>query len=226
MNSPKICVSIVAENWKKAIQDIRKAERLGANLFELRMDLMGSFEGLAKIREATKLPLIATNRLKGQGGHYEGDERQRVNSLLKACDTGFDYVDLELTTRDLSSVIAEIRLRGIKTILSHHDFLKTPPFIGLKEILSHELAYKPDICKIVGTSRTLDDNFTYLALLQQLQGQRLICFGMGERGRLSRILSPLFGGEFTFASISEGRESASGQVPIEELIKIYRLLRI
>ncbi len=226
MNNPKICVSIVAENWKKAVQEIHKTEQLGANLFELRMDLMGSFEGLTSIREATKLPLIATNRIKEQGGYYEGDERQRVNSLLKACDNGFDYVDLELTTRNLSSTIAEIRFRGVKTILSYHDFLKTPPILNLKEILSQELAYKPDICKIVGTSRTLDDNFTYLTLLQQLQGGRLVSFGMGEMGRLSRILSPLFGGEFTFASMSEGRESAPGQVPIEELIKIYRLLRV
>jgi len=224
MDSPKICISIVAENWEKAIQEIIKAEQMGANLFELRMDFMESLEGLAKIRDVTKLPLIATNRLREQGGHFDGEENQRINSLLEACETGFNYADLELVTKDLNNVLAKVKLKGARIILSHHDFQRTPPIKSLKKILSQELSYKPDICKIVGTSRTISDNLTYLNFLQLIRGQKLVSFGMGRMGRLSRIFSPLFGGEFTFASTKEGRESAPGQVTIEKLIEIYRLL--
>ncbi|MFQ6075477.1 MAG: type I 3-dehydroquinate dehydratase [Candidatus Bathyarchaeia archaeon] len=224
MDSPKVCVTIVARNLEEATQDVRRAEELGADLLELRMDFVGDLEGLAKIRAATELSLIAANRPKDQGGHYSGEEGSRIGSLLEACDVGFDYVDLELTTRALSGVVDEVRRRGVGLILSYHDLLKTPPIEGLEDILRRELAFKPDICKIVGTVRTPADNLTYLNLLQHRPKARLVCFGMGDLGRISRVLAPLFGGEFTFASIRKGGESAPGQMTIRELREIYGLL--
>jgi 3-dehydroquinate dehydratase type I len=49
---------------------------------------------------------------------------------------------------------------------------------------------------------------------------------MGQAGKISRILSPLFGGIFTYASVSKGRESAPGQLTITELREIYALLGV
>jgi len=46
---------------------------------------------------------------------------------------------------------------------------------------------------------------------------------MGEKGEISRILSPLFGTELTFGSIEEGRESAPGQITADILKNIYRI---
>jgi 3-dehydroquinate dehydratase len=45
-------------------------------------------------------------------------------------------------------------------------------------------------------------------------------------GATSRILSPVFGGAFTYASIVKGREAASGQLTVSETKKIYRLLGV
>jgi 3-dehydroquinate dehydratase-1 len=47
---------------------------------------------------------------------------------------------------------------------------------------------------------------------------------MGVNGQLSRILCPLAGGYFTYASVKTGRESAKGQVTVTELREIYRML--
>ncbi|MEM2960941.1 MAG: type I 3-dehydroquinate dehydratase, partial [Candidatus Bathyarchaeia archaeon] len=52
----------------------------------------------------------------------------------------------------------------------------------------------------------------------------LVCFAMGENGLLSRILSPLFGASFTYASLERGLETAPGQITISELREIYRRL--
>ena len=49
---------------------------------------------------------------------------------------------------------------------------------------------------------------------------------MGKKGRISRILSPLFGANFTYASIKEGLETASGQLSIEQFKRIYSLLDV
>jgi 3-dehydroquinate dehydratase/shikimate dehydrogenase len=43
-------------------------------------------------------------------------------------------------------------------------------------------------------------------------------------GLLSRVLSPLAGGYFTYASIETGKESAPGQITVKELIKTYQII--
>ncbi|MCK5563398.1 type I 3-dehydroquinate dehydratase, partial [Candidatus Bathyarchaeota archaeon] len=53
---------------------------------------------------------------------------------------------------------------------------------------------------------------------------KIVCFAMGEAGKVSRLLSPLFGGYFTFASLDRGNETAAGQLAIQEMITAYELL--
>jgi 3-dehydroquinate dehydratase len=48
---------------------------------------------------------------------------------------------------------------------------------------------------------------------------------MGDTGQISRILCPLAGGYFTYASVEVGKESADGQITASELAEIYRILR-
>ncbi len=49
---------------------------------------------------------------------------------------------------------------------------------------------------------------------------------MGEHGKVSRLLSPLFGAFFTFASLEQGNETAAGQMSINEMRAAYALLGI
>jgi 3-dehydroquinate dehydratase len=49
---------------------------------------------------------------------------------------------------------------------------------------------------------------------------------MGEAGKISRLLSPVFGGFFTFASLEKGAQTATGQMSISELKSAYTLLGI
>lgn len=44
---------------------------------------------------------------------------------------------------------------------------------------------------------------------------------MGERGLMSRVLSPKFGGFLTFGSLEAGFVSAPGQPTVEELLDLY-----
>jgi 3-dehydroquinate dehydratase-1 len=70
-----------------------------------------------------------------------------------------------------------------------------------------------------------EDNFTVLRLIPQFPGKRVIAFAMGEKGLASRILCPIIGGDFTYAAIEKGAESAEGQLTVEELHQIYRMVQ-
>ena len=100
-----------------------------------------------------------------------------------------------------------------------------PPLLDtLKEIVESELAAGADICKVVTTTRKFEDNLTILQLISEFPAQRIVAFAMGDLGLTSRILCPLIGGDFTYASISEGKESAPGQITVKDLSQIYGML--
>jgi 3-dehydroquinate dehydratase type I len=231
MARPRICVVVTDRDVVGAVEAIRSVQPHDPDLVEVRLDYMESKGGLTRIREATSLPLIATNRRRDQGGLHVGAEEDRIETLLDACEAGFDHVDLEhvdleLTTGSIKDVGQKVKSHGAKLIVSYHDFAKTPEKVGLKEIMLQERRLGADICKIVGTARTHSDNLTYLSFLDENPGANLVCFGMGEAGTMSRVFSPLFGGAFTYASPRAGGESAPGQLAIANLKDLYRLLGV
>jgi 3-dehydroquinate dehydratase type I len=226
MARPRICVVVTDRDVAGAVETIERVQPYEPDLVEVRLDYMESEGGLTRIREATGLPLIATNRRRDQGGLHDGSEEDRIETLLDACEEGFDHVDLELTTRSIKDVGQTVKSHGAKLIVSYHDFAKTLEKGDLKEIMLQERRMGADICKIVGTSRTYRDNLTYLSFLDENPGADLVCFGMGEAGTMSRVFSPMFGGAFTYASARVGRESAPGQLAIADLKDLYRLLGV
>ena len=47
---------------------------------------------------------------------------------------------------------------------------------------------------------------------------------MGEFGKHSRLVSPIYGAYFTFASLDEKRKTAKGQLTIKEMNSAYEAL--
>lgn len=54
-----------------------------------------------------------------------------------------------------------------------------------------------------------------------------IGIAMGERGLISRILSPKFGGYLTYGALEADAVSAPGEITVEDLLELYnfRLIR-
>jgi len=223
----RVCVAIAAERTSEAIDQIKKAESLGADLMEIRLDYLRDFEELDKIVKATSLPLIATNRQYEQGGRRRQNEDQRVRALLDAAKLGFQYVDVELTTSALRSTIEKLREKGSGVMVSFHDFKGTPNLTEMEKIVRSEMEVGADICKLITTANEAVDNVPCLLLNWNMSKiTKVICFAMGEKGTVSRALAPIFGAPFTYASVEEGRETASGQLFITSLRKLYRSLEV
>jgi 3-dehydroquinate dehydratase type I len=223
----QICASVAVEGAARAIRLIEKAEAKGAGLVEVRLDYLKSFKKIRDIARSASVPLIATNRQHGQGGKRPQNEDERLRVLLDAVDAGFQYVDLEVTTVDLQRAMLELKAAGAKIIVSHHDFKRTPDIAELENILDSQIRTGGNVCKLVTTANRIDDNLSCLLLTSKMgKTVRLCCFAMGKNGLISRVLSPLFGAEFTYASVEKGRETASGQLSITELKKIYQSLGV
>jgi len=218
----KIAVSIPARTVCDARRMVRKAKQFGADLAEMRLDYLNRGESLGELARAEKMPLIATYRSRKTGGSREVEQDRYVENLIVTAEEGFDYVDVQTGTRDLRYVVNKIHRLGSKTIVSHHDFQKTPTSAQLDAILRLCRASGAGIAKIVTTARKLEDNLRLLAFTQKASRHgRVICFGMGRFGTLSRILSPVYGAAFTFASLDEENPVAPGQLSVRRMRRIY-----
>jgi 3-dehydroquinate dehydratase/shikimate dehydrogenase len=182
---------------------------------------------LARRRDITA---IATCRRKPSGGKFTGSLNSELEILLKAAETGCHIVDLEVesaeqcTRPQLAKFRAALGAAGASLLISSHDFTRTRRPEGLNQTAQRIAAYEPDFVKVVTTARSLADNLSVLQMIEdQSLNAQVIGIAMGEEGLISRILSPRAGAAFTFASASDGAETAAGQVPARTLLDIYRL---
>ena len=217
MKRPRICLSIVNDDLK-AINDIETL----VDLFEVRIDLIG--DDWPKLVKQLKKPWIACNRRADEGGNWQGSEVKRVEHLLRAVELGADIIDIELATENLKEIVPVIRKKA-QCLLSFHDIERTPPLEKLKEIVSRELDAGADICKVVTTAQKFEDNLTVLQIIREFPRVRVVSFAMGPLGFASRIFCPLVGGDFVYASIDAGKEAAPGQISVEDLRKIYAMVK-
>ena len=216
-NEPRICAVIV----NSELEAIKRVEPL-IDLFEVRMDLIGSsWQELVKNLEKT---WIACNRSAGEGGSWQGSESKRVGELLSAIELGAGMVDIELSTPGVEAVVKEVKGRA-DCLLSYHDFKETPFLEKMRGIVRNQFAAGADIGKLITTARSFADNMATLQLIADFPETRVVSFAMGALGYTSRVLCPLVGGDFIYASIEEGWESAAGQITVEALQKIYGVLK-
>jgi 3-dehydroquinate dehydratase type I len=221
----KICVSVPPKTVAEALNLIEKAENQRADFIEVRLDSLKKHKELADIARCSNTPLIATNRSPECQGKFLGSENERKKILLDAAANDFEYVDVELSTPGLKEIVGNLRGMGAKAIVSFHDFDETPSSSQLNEILRKEIASRAEVCKIVTTARLVEDNLTVLDFVSKAsKSARIVCFSMGDLGKPSRLLSPVFGAFFTIASLESGRKTASGQLTIQEMRTVYMAL--
>ena len=218
MRKPRICATVTNNN-PKAIKEIEPL----VDLFEVRIDLIGG--GWEKLVGQLGKPWIACNRSAAEGGGWQGNEARRIEKLLQAIELGAETIDIELRSKNLKKIV-QLTKRRTKCLLSFHDLEKTPPFDRMKQIIQEQAKAGADICKIVTTAQSFEDNLSVLRLIPEFPKLRLVSFTMGPLGTISRVLCPLVGGDFTYASIEKGKESAPGQITVKDLTRLYGIIEV
>jgi 3-dehydroquinate dehydratase type I len=207
---------------QRTLGALRRLEPHRPDLLEIRLDLMKDTAPIAQIRRNTDVPLIDTNRRRGDGGFYHGPEERRVDTLSEAAQHGFDFVDIELNAKNVRRLVCRFEQEGARTIVSHHNANNTPRMSTLESTLKREKKTGAYVCKVVTTAKRCADNLRCFELLNRhARRTKLICFAMGRLGMPSRVLSPVFGAYFTFASAEVGNETAAGQIPLSTLRRFY-----
>ena len=141
-----------------------------------------------------------------------GPEDERTEILEEVADHA-DYVDIELQTdvKYRSKVIQASK----STIISYHDFQKTPYLNELQEIVKQEKELG-NMAKFAVMPQNMQDTLNVLEVINM--EDNTIGIAMGELGRYTRVVAPLLGSPITYASL--GAESAPGQLDVKDTQEI------
>lgn len=213
-----ICVSIAETDVEKCIEALA-----GLEMAEIRLDMVKLGVGNARSTAIKKifsqpLKLIATCR----PGSCSEEDREKI--IIEAIGAGASFVDVEVEGKDeyKKKIVQKARASGCKVIISFHDYKKTPSAAELSQIVDWCFQSGADIAKIACIVHTDKENARLLSLLDN--ERKMIVIGMGMKGRITRIVAPMLGSVFTFASREKGKETAEGQMTKDELEQRIRYL--
>lgn len=220
--------AVVAVISHSAIEQARAAHLQGADILEIRLDLLGikdtrsALELLTALKAEVNLPCIATNRLPIDGGKWEGAEEERIQILLDLLPF-VDAVDVELAAPVVSKkkLITSAHELDKKVIISHHDFTCTPSMEEIRNILGMAWRCGGDIAKFAAKANSPADTINLLQLTYE--ATRPVCMiAMGDLGKHTRVIAPFYGSVLTYGSVGEA--VAPGQLSIAELKRTMKVL--
>jgi 3-dehydroquinate dehydratase/shikimate dehydrogenase len=213
-----ICVSLGRTRHKMMIAEHRALADRGAQLVELRLDWLSHLPDLGRMLADRPTPVVVACRRARDKGLWRWSEEQRLMVLRSAIVSGAEYVDLE------EDIAGSIRRYGTtKRIVSFHDFEKTPE--NVEDLHAQMQTLDPDIIKIVTMANSPLDNVRILQLVAAAKVPT-IGFCMGDFGIPSRLLVGRYGAPFTYATFSQERAMAPGQLTFDEMRDVFHYDRI
>ncbi len=226
---PNMCVVVVG---KDAGEMIEKADAVVRDnpFIEFRLDyLRNPAAALLKLRRYLdihpELIAVGTCRRVANGGKFRGSLAAQVQVLMKAADAGCQIIDIDLQSAAALKPSEFNKLHNrAAIILSYHDFRGTKK---LDETFRKMRQYPADFYKVVSTAANLTDNVTMMQFLQTHSGHySMVGLCMGEQGIISRVLGVRAGSVFTYGAVTEGDETAPGQITARTLRDTYRIAQV
>ncbi len=224
---PKICIALGFSDVATLARYARREAENGERFFEFRLDYLSAPEqGIPAIRSlVTEYPdasILATCRRHQNRGRFNGSIEEQFRLLKAAVAAGARAVDVEIESAESAPVgLDEVR-GGALLILSYHNFEGTPQ---MEQVLRRMTQIPADAYKLVTNARKPSDNCRVLSLARTHPHPPLVVLAMGETGFPTRVLSPAFGGLYTYAAPNAAEGTASGQVCARQLRNLYRIER-
>lgn len=209
--------------------------RAHADAVEFRMDLASD-----PLEQLTAydgdLPLLITNRASWEGG--EADDLARFDALSTAVThEAVEAVDIELAAlrgthpdpaeqSHATALRATAREEGLDIVVSVHDFESTPEPDVLVDLLA-DAAAEGTVGKLATRATSAADALVMIEATHEAAaaGHRVATMCMGEPGRHTRAVTPVYGSKIGYAPVDPTNATAPGQYSLATLRRLVDGLR-
>ncbi|MDO5530912.1 type I 3-dehydroquinate dehydratase [Sutterella sp.] len=234
--APKILVSLMAADIEAVNREAAAYQAADFDILEWRADFFSAITETAKVLEALRAlreafpgkPILFTFRSKAEGGEQALDPRVYTDLNIAVAGSGLvDAIDLELFTGDefVKEALAEAHAKGVKVIMSSHDFKKTPPKAELLARLTKMQELGADVPKVAVMPQSKADVIELLAAtaaFSETADRPVITMSMSKTGVISRLSGEAFGSAATFGAVA--KVSAPGQISVGDLRTVLDIL--
>ena len=205
---PAVAVSLTGPSLAQVRTQARSAIDAGADVLELRVDLLEEAGALAApapldaataaaqvleclrgLREAIDgaAPLLLTCRTAAEGGRAQLDDTAYGSLLRSVLDGLADWtperrpaaIDVEVQRGCLPQVCAQAHALSIDVVASFHDFEATPADEPLEEVLARMAREGADLAKIAVWPTSADDVARLLGVCARATAGAGECSGLG-----------------------------------------------
>lgn len=195
-----------------------------ADAIEFRMDLATEPLQALDAYDGDR-PVIATDRIASEGGESSAGEQRRDRLEQAARHAAVGAIDVELARTDACAALIETaRETGTQVIVSAHDFESTPAPEAMVERLERAAAIG-DVGKLAVTATDRGDALDLLAATHAAsEHSRVATMAMGEPGRHTRVVAPLYGSRIGYAPPAGAEPTAPGQYGLARLAELIEAL--
>jgi 3-dehydroquinate dehydratase I len=195
--------------------------QLAGDIVEVRLDKMVRpsdwLKRCAALQSGGK-PVLLTVRLRAEGGDWETDDEKRLE-IYKQGLQELAAVDVELSSVISRAVAREAARLKKASVISFHDFKKTPPLRELCAIIEKAHAIG-SIAKVSTMIKRASDVDVLRSLLRRRWDKPLCVIGMGRAWSKTRVEFATLGSCLTYGYID--KPAAPGQISAAELVRRLR----
>lgn len=235
--APKIIVSLMAKDIAAVKSEALAYRSADFDILEWRgdhftaiADTAAALDALCELRAVfPDKPILFTFRSKKEGGEQEIAPEAYIALNIAMAESGLvDAIDLELFTGDalVSQAIARAHAKGVKVIMSNHDFHKTPAKEEIVKRLTKMQELGADVPKIALMPESKADVLTVLAatleVSEKIADRPIITMSMSKTGVISRLAGEVFGSAATFGAVQKA--SAPGQISVTDLRTVLSII--
>lgn len=234
---PKICVSVTGKTDAEILEQAKHLKETKVDVVEWRIDWYDDIFEIEKVvnvlsdlREVlSEIPLLVTFRTSVEGGEKSIEYKDYASLNKQIINTGnVDLVDIELFCGDefVKDVIKTAHEKGVKVVISNHDFDKTPEHEEIISRLCKMQELGGDLLKIAVMPNSKKDVLTVLSATEEMHTkhakQPLITMSMSKDGTISRLCGEVFGSALTFGAAKKA--SAPGQIGVDDLKTVLEII--
>lgn len=218
----KICTVVQGNTLPVFLRNLSHV-KADTDRVELRADTIKDLEDedIDTLKKNSPKHNIFTCRSVKEGGLFEGGSKEQRAIYKEAFSCGFEFVDVSLG----NTLLEKLDTKERKSLLvSYHNFKETPSFDKLKVILKDMRKQSPAAIKISCMVNGPKDVFVLADILKEKKDkEKIIVIGMGEMGKLTRVMFPVMGSYLTYASMDD-KKLAPGLMSVKEIQSIYKII--
>ena len=223
------CCVVVESNINAFLKNLTAAQSK-CNFCELRVDYIKklSKNTIDRIAENVSTNSIFTCRNAAHGGNFSGTIREQKELIKYAMSLEkFTYFDIDFSQIEDWKKELNDKTQVYKIIISHHDFSRCLPYQKCIKMIDKMFENGADVAKIAFKINSANDIFTMLKVLKKYNKEnKNVIFAPITDDKIIRVLASKYGSWTNFVCLNDKKNTARGQINIDDYNKILGLLEM